>query len=225
MDMYMTNPSVKKVKSTEPAVKPPKAPAPVVEKSVKADAPEPVAPEPVAKRVKKSKSPKAEEPKSNEVVSSVPLTPSSEASLSESFSGVVSLLGDLNSTLTNTKLAVKTLEKMVSREMKVLDKINEKKNKNKGNRAPSGFVKPTKISDELAVFLKKEKGSMMARTEVTKEMTAYIREKSLQDKENGRKILPDASLKKLLNLGSEDVLTYFNLQKFMSPHFEKSVKA
>lgn len=220
MDMYMTNPSVKKVKSTEPAVKPPKAPAPVVEKLVKADAPEPV-----AKRVKKSKSPKAEEPKSNEVVSSVPLTPSSEASLSESFSGVVSLLGDLNSTLTNTKLAVKTLEKMVSREMKVLDKINEKKNKNKGNRAPSGFVKPTKISDELAVFLKKEKGSMMARTEVTKEMTAYIRENSLQDKENGRKILPDASLKKLLNLGSEDVLTYFNLQKFMSPHFEKSVKA
>lgn len=222
MDMYMTNPSVKKVKSSEPAVKAPKAPvsAPVVEKTVK-----PEAPEPVAKRVKKSQSPKVEEPKVNEVVSPVSPVPSSEASLSDSFSGVVSLLGDLNSTLTNTKLAVKTLEKLVSREMKVLDKINLKKNKNKGTRAPSGFVKPTKISDELAVFLKKEKGSMMARTEVTKEMTAYIRENSLQDKENGRKILPDAPLKKLLNLGAEDVLTYFNLQKFMSPHFEKSVKA
>jgi len=36
---------------------------------------------------------------------------------------------------------------------------------------------------------------MMARTDVTKEMTAYIRENSLQDKTNGRKILPDAKLK------------------------------
>jgi hypothetical protein len=218
MGMYMTNPSVKKVKSPESvSAKAVKAPAPVPE-----PVPEPVAP--VAKRVKKSQSPKVEEPKVNEVVSSVSPV-SCEASLSDSFSGVVSLLGDLNSTLANTKLAVKTLEKMVSREMKVLDKINLKKNKNKGTRAPSGFVKPTKISDELAVFLKKEKGTLMARTEVTKEMTAYIREKSLQDKENGRKILPDAPLKKLLNLGAEDVLTYFNLQKFMSPHFEKSVKA
>ncbi len=151
--------------------------------------------------------------------------PQAESSVSESFANVMVLMGELNSALVNTKLAMKALEKQVSKEMKVLDKFNQKKNKNKGTRAPSGFVKPTKISDELAVFLKKEKGSMMARTEVTKEMTAYIREKSLQDKANGRKILPDASLKKLLNLSASDELTYFNLQKYMSPHFEKSVKA
>lgn len=214
MDIYMTNSSVKKVKSSENVAKSAKPSEPV--KSAKV-VHEVVPNEPVAKRVKKSQSPKLEEPKVNEVVST-------EASLSDSFGGVVSLLGVLNSTLVNTKVAVKTLEKMVAREMKVLDKMNLKKNKNKGTRAPSGFVKPTKISDELALFLKKEKGAMMARTEVTKEMTAYIREKSLQDKVNGRKILPDAPLKKLLNLGAEDELTYFNLQKFMSPHFEKSVK-
>ncbi|ADX05914.1 SWIB-domain-containing protein [Organic Lake phycodnavirus 1] len=170
------------------------------------------------------KTPKVVEPpkEENVVLENVP---QAESSVSESFANVMVLMGELNSALVNTKLAMKALEKQVSKEMKVLDKFNQKKNKNKGTRAPSGFVKPTKISDELAVFLKKEKGSMMARTEVTKEMTAYIREKSLQDKANGRKILPDASLKKLLNLSASDELTYFNLQKYMSPHFEKSVKA
>jgi len=148
-----------------------------------------------------------------------------EGSQQESFNGVLALLVDMNGVLSKVKAEVKVLERQVSKEMKVLDKINQKKNKNKGSRAPSGFVKPTKISDELAVFLKKEKGSMMARTDVTKEMTAYIRENSLQDKSNGRKILPDAKLKKLLKVSDSDELTYFNLQKFMSPHFEKSVKA
>jgi len=175
--------------------------------------------EPVVEKPKKVK--KVVEPVENVVVPVV----QTEGSLQESFNGVVALLGEMNGLLSKVKAEVKVLEKQVSKEMKVLDKINQKKNKNKGSRAPSGFVKPTKISDELATFLKKEKGSMMARTDVTKEMTAYIRENSLQDKTNGRKILPDAKLKKLLKVSDSDELTYFNLQKFMSPHFEKSVKA
>jgi upstream activation factor subunit UAF30 len=61
----------------------------------------------------------------------------------------------------------------------------------------------------------------MARTDVTKEITAYVKAHSLQDKDNGRQINPDAKLKKLLHLGADDVLSYFNLQKFMSPHFHK----
>jgi chromatin remodeling complex protein RSC6 len=56
-------------------------------------------------------------------------------------------------------------------------------------------------------------------------MTAYIRANSLQDKKNGRIILPDTKLRKLLKLTDADALTYFNLQKYMSPHFEKSVSA
>jgi len=164
---------------------------------------------------------KVEKPKEVDNV----VVPQTEGSLQESFNGVVSLLVDMNGLLSKVKSKVKVLEKQVSKEMKVLDKIKQKKNKNKGSRAPSGFVKPTKISDELAGFLKKDKGTMMARTDVTKEMTAYIRENSLQDKTNGRKIIPDAKLKKLLKVSNSDELTYFNLQKFMSPHFEKSVKA
>ena len=86
----------------------------------------------------------------------------------------------------------------------------------------SGFVKPTKISNELALFLGKPKDSEMARTDVTREINKYIRAHNLQDPNNGRHILADAKLKKLLKLKKDDNLTYFNLQKYMSPHFAKA---
>ena len=192
-----------------------------VETEPKVVEPKVVEPKVVEPKTDKPKKTKKVVPQVDNVTVPVPQT---ECSLQESFTGVVSLLGEMNGILSKVKGEIKVLEKHVSKEMKVLDKINQKKNKNKGSRAPSGFVKPTKISDELASFLKKDKGTMMARTDVTKEMTAYIRENSLQDKTNGRKIIPDTKLKKLLKVSDGDELTYFNLQKFMSPHFEKSVK-
>jgi upstream activation factor subunit UAF30 len=60
---------------------------------------------------------------------------------------------------------------------------------------------------------------------VTRDINAYIRENNLQDPTNGRKINPDAKLSALLKLEKADELTYFNLQRFMSPHFAKTVKA
>jgi chromatin remodeling complex protein RSC6 len=64
----------------------------------------------------------------------------------------------------------------------------------------------------------------MARTDVTREINKYIRLHELQDKENGRKINPDSKLSSLLKLKKTDELTYFNLQRYMSPHFQKGVK-
>lgn len=115
----------------------------------------------------------------------------------------------------------KLLDKVVNREMKTLQK-NSKKRKANSNRQPSGFVKPTRISKDLAKFLGKEDGVEMARTEVSKEINQYIRANSLQDKDNGRIILADSKLKKLLNLADGDQLTYFNLQRYMKHHFIKA---
>jgi len=127
----------------------------------------------------------------------------------------------LTSLLAALKQDYKTLDKTINREMKVLQK-NSKKRKPNANRAPSGFVKPTLISTELAKFLGKDDGTEMARTEVSKEINQYIRANSLQDKDNGRIIKADAKLKKLLNLNDEDQLTYFNLQRYMKHHFIKT---
>ena len=148
-----------------------------------------------------------------------------EAALLEQSSEFIGRLQTLCSTVSTMKSEFRALEKKWARELRAAAKLNSKRKRKCGNRAPSGFVKPTRISDELASFLGKEKGSEMARTSVTRDINAYIRSNNLQDKENGRQINPDQKLSALLKLGSTDILTYFNLQRFMSPHFEKSVKA
>jgi len=154
---------------------------------------------------------------SNEVVDTT--TPEVNPILEECNAFMASLQ-ELSSRMQQLRTQFKALEKNVSKEMKHAQKLNKKKRNNKA-RKPSGFVKPTLISKELAAFLGKGKGTEMARTEVTREINKYIREHSLQDKDNGRKINPDKQLKKLLKLKNEE-LTYFNLQKYMSPHFAKS---
>ena len=119
----------------------------------------------------------------------------------------------------------KTLEKVMNKEMKLAAKATSKKRRSNGERKPSGFVKPTVISDELARFLGKELGSEMARTEVSKDINTYIRSHKLQDKDNGRIIHPDAKLTKLLKVAKGDELTYFNLQRYMKHHFQKAIPA
>jgi hypothetical protein len=123
--------------------------------------------------------------------------------------------------LSAAKSDYKLLEKFIAKTEKLALKNSHKKKKASGNRAPSGFVKPTLITDELATFLGKTRGTKLARTEVSKEINRYIREHSLQDKTNGRKIIPDDKLTTLLKLKEGDELTYFNLQRFMKHHFIK----
>jgi hypothetical protein len=89
------------------------------------------------------------------------------------------------------------------------------------HRVPCGFVRPQKISNELAKFLGKPLGTEMARTDVSRLINSYIRVNNLQDAQNGRNINPDTKLRALLKIGENDELTYFNLQKYMSPHFIK----
>ena len=145
-----------------------------------------------------------------------------EFTLSDAFVQVLGQLTSLRSQLTNITGQVRALHKRADRELRAAQKLNKKRSTKSGTRAPSGFVKPTKISKELATFLGKPYGTEMARTQVTREINTYIRAHSLQDPKNGRHILADSKLRKLLKLTKDDELTYFNLQKYMSPHFAKA---
>jgi upstream activation factor subunit UAF30 len=183
---------------------------------------------PKEKKVKVAKAPKAETaPVVTEsvVATEEPAAVSdNEAPLAEQSVEFSAKLQQLSVVISSLKTEFRTLEKKWAREIKAALKQSSKRKRKAGNRAPSGFVKPTRISDELAKFLEKPSGTEMARTEVTRDVNKYIRTNNLQDKENGRKINPDSKLAALLKLKKTDELTYFNLQKYMSHHFAKATK-
>jgi len=184
---------------------------------------------PKEKKVKAVKAPKAEAAPvvaESAVATEEPVAGASdnEAPLAEQSVEFSAKLQQLGVIISSLKTEFRTLEKKWNREMKAVQKQSSKRKRKAGNRAPSGFVKPTRISDELATFLDKPAGTEMARTEVTRDVNKYIRTNNLQDKENGRKINPDPKLAALLKLKKTDELTYFNLQKYMSHHFAKAVK-
>lgn len=188
-------------------------------------------------KAKKTKAPKVETASVVEtapVVSTAPVTVDTgadagvgtdgEAPVAEQAVEFFAKLQQLGVLISSLKTEYKVLEKKWTRDLKTAQKQNTKSKRKTASRAPSGFVKPTRISDELAKFLEKPSGSEMARTEVTRDINKYIRANNLQDKENGRKINPDAKLAVLLKLKKTDELTYFNLQRYMSPHFAKASK-
>jgi len=191
------------------------APTPVAKKApVKKAAKAPVATTPV---VESTPAPvvAAAEPIVNEVIE--------EASpVSKKLNEFGAKLQQIGSIFSSMKGDFKTLEKLVTRELKAAQKATAKRAKRAGNRQPSGFVKPTRISDELAKFLGKSVGTEMARTEVSKEINEYIRTHKLQNKDNGRIIEADAKLSTLLKLQKDDELSYFNLQRYMKSHFIKA---
>ena len=190
-------PAAKKEKTTTPATK--------KEKAVAA-APAPVAAPVVAEKADETVA--AEETDKN--------TPT--AALMEEIAVFNTNFAMCQSAVNAMKANLKNITKLADRVSKNAAKSKKRKNTNTGKK--SGFEKPTLISDDLATFFGKPKGTLMARTEVSKGIHKYVVDNNLQKKENRRIIHPDAKLKKLLD-SKEDEITYFNLQKYLKCHFIK----
>jgi upstream activation factor subunit UAF30 len=136
----------------------------------------------------------------------------------------------VSSILNSLKNDSKSLRKEIVSNKKAFEKL-EKKSAKKKRAAPvegeevkprnSGFMRPVKISDELASFLGKTTGTVMGRQDANDEIRKYVALHNLKETEKGkgRNINPDAKLSSLLKLPAGEQLTYFNLQKYMKPHF------
>jgi len=208
-----------------------------------AAAPPPVAAAPVvapveAKKVVAKKATKAEAA-APAVVAAVPavvaaVPVATEAAVEEpvqtvgdEIRGMVGSLNGLRETISTLHAQLKKLEKRVAREIKDARKRKRRTTPQldeNGAAKParlSIFEIPTKLSDDLCVFLGKPKGSEMSRSNVTKAVTTYIKEKGLKNKHD---IKPDAPLKKLLGVADTEGLTYFNLQRYLNKHYVKVAK-
>ena len=217
--MYYHN--MAKAKKTETTTPEATLPATVVTDTTPSKSAKSTKSRPTKKMATTTVEPKVEEVKNTTTVTET--TDTTESIFTDSFTEFMAKLQAIATQINTLKSEFRNLEKKSLREIKVAQKAQAKRKRKSSNRSPSGFVKPTKISNELATFLNKPIGTEMARTEVTREINGYIRTNNLQDKTNGRKINPDKSLAALLKIGSGEELTYFNLQRYMSPHFAKAI--
>ena len=132
---------------------------------------------------------------------------------------ITSLIGKFELFEKESKLAKVELRKVLKSYQK---KTSKKTRKHDPNRPPTGFAKPSLISEELCKFLNKPSGTKMARTEVTQEVNKYIKAHNLQNPANKKEIKADSTLTTLLNLKKGDDLNYFSLQKYLKDHFPKT---
>ena len=93
--------------------------------------------------------------------------------------------------------------------------------KAKARSANNGFNRKQEITPKLREFLGLPEGELISRSEVTKKVNAYITEKGLKHPDNGRQLILDDKLKDLLQPPADVVVTYLNLQKYLSPHYVK----
>ena len=163
------------------------------------------------------------------VVAAVPAEAAEEPvqTVGDEIRGMVGSLNGLRETISTLHAQLKKLEKRVAREIKDARKRKRRTTPQldeNGAAKParlSIFEIPTKLSDDLCVFLGKPKGSEMSRSNVTKAVTTYIKEKGLKNKHDTK---PDAPLKKLLGVADTEGLTYFNLQRYLNKHYVKVPK-
>lgn len=146
--------------------------------------------------------------------------------------------------MNDLKREIQELRKMQRDHEHAVKEASKKSKKKKSQsddstpRKPSGFASPVVVSDDLYSFLGQfgvKKGDPIARTDVTRHITNYIKEKDLQNPEHRREIVPDAALKKLFGPAIEPkdpndansplVYTYLKLQRYLSPHFPKKATA
>jgi len=160
-----------------------------------------------------------------------------EDTLRVRFDRLIKAKVDLISELKKEVLELKKMQKDHDAQLKDALKKTKKKRVVRDDgvpRKPSGFASPVSVSDELYGFLAQfgvKQGDLVARTDVTRYITAYIKKHDLQNPDFRREIVPDATLVALFgepiehrDAGDESspkIYSYLRLQKYLSRHFPK----
>ena len=114
---------------------------------------------------------------------------------------------------------VKNLAKLVRKVKNTQEDPDGEKAKKRAEN--NGFNRKQEITPKLREFLAIPEDDLISRSEVTKFSNKYITEKGLKHPENGRQIVLDDKLRDLLAPPEGVVMTYLNLQKYLSPHYIK----
>ena len=195
-------------------------PRTVKPKTVTTPAPETPIKKDVVDKVKK-------EVKKEEVVVKEEVDKTSDGVVEEKLLGDT-LIAELTDKISSVQLEMKSihqtlklLTKEYEKQKKVIAKVQRKRENAK--KSPSGFAKPCKISIELCKFVGIPEGSERSRTDITRFINAYVKEKNLNNPENRREFFPDEKLRSILNVTDKEKVTYFILQRLIAHHFPLSI--
>jgi chromatin remodeling complex protein RSC6 len=148
-----------------------------------------------------------------------------EVNLVSEFNAQVAKVNELRNSLGNVLADMKKMEKRLARELKRAGRRRRTRapqldaDGNELPKKPSVFTKPQQITDALCVFLGKPKGTLMSRSDVTRGIMTYVKDKKLNNKQD---INPDAALRKLLAVSETEKVTILNLQRFLKTHYIKA---
>ena len=123
------------------------------------------------------------------------------------------------SELSSLKSDIKSLSKIVR---KIKAKVDDPTGEKAASRAKNnGFNRMQAISDKLRAFLELPDGELVSRSTVTRAINKYVTDNGLKHPDNGRILVLDDKLKKLLQPPDDVEVTFLNLQKFLSPHYTR----
>lgn len=138
-------------------------------------------------------------------------------------------LNDHSAHIKNIIMSVRNILKDSERQNKEIEKLRNKRSRNKAERSvnslPSGITKPVAITVELATFLGVPPGTLVPRNEVTKGVSSYVKKFELYDTENKQRFdlsntsKPETVVLKTLLGNPTEVVTYFNLQRYLKHHY------
>jgi len=128
--------------------------------------------------------------------------------------------------LENIELEIAALRNDIKNLSKLVRKVKNTQDDPDGEKAKvrsetTRFNRKQDVTPKLRAFLALPAEDLISRSEVTKFINKYITEKGLKHPENGRQIILDDTLRDLLAPPADVVVTYLNLQKYLSPHYIK----
>ena len=140
----------------------------------------------------------------------------------EALDNVVATISNLQSQVAALQKALRSL---ASETKKLKKHMKKPRSERKRNGEPSGFNKPGAVSKELGKFLGLAANEEISRTEVTKKISQYIKDKKLQDSNNKKEFLVDDKLAKLFKIDKGTSVKYFGVQSHLKTHYISKPKA
>lgn len=158
-----------------------------------------------------------------EVVVDTPVT------LADRFSSLLTLVDEQTKTHSSFMKTVNSELKALQKELSKAQTKPRKKKKEPVDgedvvKRKNVFEVPVPVSDELCDFLGVTRGEMCSRQFVTNSITKYVKDNELQNPENKRYILLDTTdAGRKLNdlLAPDQPLTFFNMQRYLKPHYPR----